>query len=186
MSDINFISINENFPAPGEDNDTQTFRDNFDSIKTALRIASLELTDLQDFSARIDQDNDLGGFVIQNATFQNNVEKIIPSDLAITSGIINIEFGSGSYQIFGIGANTAIGFTGFPNTSSTVGKVTLELYGDGTERTITFTSTGGTVFKKSPTFPATLTVTTTTTPIFIEVWQHSAGTIFLNYLGQFS
>ncbi len=48
-SAINYAAINENFPVAGQDNDTQTFRDNFDSIKTALSTAKTEITDLQAF-----------------------------------------------------------------------------------------------------------------------------------------
>ena len=32
MSDINYLNINENFPVAGEDNDTQVFRSNFNTI----------------------------------------------------------------------------------------------------------------------------------------------------------
>jgi len=67
-----------------------------------------------------------------------------------------------------------------------VGKATLELYGDGTARTITFTVTGSTVLKKSAGFPGSLTVTSATNPVIIEVWQHSTDMIFLNYLGAYS
>ena len=185
-SNINTAAINENFPVAGQDNDTQVFRDNFDTIKTNFASAKTEIEDLQDNVVRVDQDNDLNRFLILNATFQNNVDKIVPSELPISNGTINIEFGSGSYQIFAVNANTAVGFNGFPAVSEAVGKVTMELYGAGTARTITFTTTGSTVFKKSASFPGTLTVTSATDPVIIEAWQHSPDTIFLNYLGQFS
>ena len=67
-----------------------------------------------------------------------------------------------------------------------VGKVTLELYGDGTARTLTFITTGGTVFKKNSTFPGTLTVTSSVDPVIIEIWRHDSNKIFLNYLGLFN
>jgi hypothetical protein len=185
VSNINFININEHFPARGEDNDTQVFRDNFDTIKTNFSSAKTEIEDLQDNSVRTDTDNDFNANLVQNATFQNNVEKIVPSQVAISSGVITVEFGSGSYQIFTISNNAALGFNGFPTTSVAVGKVTLELYGDGTAHTVTFTATGSTVFKKSVGFPATVTVTSATDPVIIEVWQHGPSKIFLNYLGQF-
>jgi hypothetical protein len=50
----------------------------------------------------------------------------------------------------------------------------------------TFTTTGGTVIKKSPGFPGSVTVTSATNPVIIEVWQHSATVIFLNYLGTYN
>ena len=58
-SNINFIGINEDFPIAGQDNDTQTFRDNFNTIKTSLQSAKEEITELQDTSARLDLNNDL-------------------------------------------------------------------------------------------------------------------------------
>jgi hypothetical protein len=68
-----------------------------------------------------------------------------------------------------------------------IGKATLELYSDGTARTITFITSGGTVIKKSPGFPSPLVLpAVATTPVIIEVWRHSATVIFLNYLGEYA
>jgi hypothetical protein len=184
ISNINTAAINENFPVAGQDNDTQVFRDNFDTIKTNFASAKTEIQDLLDNVARTDIDNDFLTNLIQNATFQNNVEKVVPQQ-DVNIGIVTVEVGSGSYQIYALAATTALGFNGFAATGTAVGKVTLELYGDGTQRTITFTATGSTVFKKSSSFPGSFTVTSATNPVFIEVWQHSPDVIFLNYLGQF-
>jgi len=38
-SNINFSSIDETFPIAGKDNDSQGFRDNFQSIKNSLEAA---------------------------------------------------------------------------------------------------------------------------------------------------
>jgi hypothetical protein len=46
-SQITYGLINENFPVPGADNDSQGFRDNWTQIKTALETAKQELTELQ-------------------------------------------------------------------------------------------------------------------------------------------
>ena len=64
--------------------------------------------------------------------------------------------------------------------------MTLELYGDGTTRNLTFITSGGTTLRRSPGFPGTVTVSSATAPIIIEVWRHNATNIFMNYLGQFS
>jgi hypothetical protein len=96
------------------------------------------------------------------------------------------------YHVIKFGANTSLSFSEFPTGAvdvtglGQIGKATLELYGDGTARTITFTTSGGTVIKKSPGFPVSVTVTSTTDPVIIEVWRHSATVIFLNYLGLYS
>jgi hypothetical protein len=192
-SAINYLGINENFPVAGQDNDTQVFRDNFDTIKTALRNASEEVTDLQDNVARTDIDNDFNKKLVSNAVMQNNLDKKF--DGGVITAPLTIDYENGSYQIFRFGADTTIDFLNFPTdaTSPTgVGKVTLELYGDGTARTLTFSTTGGSVIKKSTGFPATLTVTSAEVaagggdPIFIEVWRHKSDRIFMRYLGQFS
>jgi hypothetical protein len=90
-----------------------------------------------------------------------------------------------------------LNFPGDPVFTSEVtpigmGKVTLELYGDGTKRLVTFSTSGGTVIKKNG-FPALtevgshdFEVSSTTDPVFIEVWRHSEDNIFIRYIGQFS
>lgn len=47
MSAINTSGIDVNFPVEGEDNDSQTFRDNFAAIKNGLDTAALEINSLQ-------------------------------------------------------------------------------------------------------------------------------------------
>ena len=66
-SNINYLSINENFPVAGQDNDTQVFRDNFDTIKTSLRNAKDEIGSLQDNTAKVNSDNDFELKKIQRA-----------------------------------------------------------------------------------------------------------------------
>ena len=51
-SAITYTGIDEEFPVPGQDNDSQGFRDNFSQIKTGLETAKLELTDLLTSVAR--------------------------------------------------------------------------------------------------------------------------------------
>lgn len=193
MSNINYLGINENFPVAGEDNDTQVFRDNFDTIKTSLQIAKDEITDLEANAARLDIDNDFNRTIISRAVMQDNYEKRFDGG-TITTPLI-VDFENGTYQIFRFGADTVIEFQNFPDSNTlppSVGKVTLELYGDGTTRTLNFSTSGGTVLKKNATFPAPFTVTSQElaagggNPIIVEVWRHKSDRIFLNYIGQFS
>lgn len=46
-SAITTTNIDVTFPVPGQDNDTQGFRNNWGAIKSALDTASTEITDLQ-------------------------------------------------------------------------------------------------------------------------------------------
>ena len=189
---INFAAINENFPVAGQDNDTQVFRDNFDTIKTNFSAAKTEITDLQDNAARTDQDNDFLYNVVGSLTLQDAYLRKKDYGAAIVAGTQDISFKQAMYHVVKFGANTSLSFSEFPTAAvdltglGQIGKATLELYGDGTTRTITFTTSGGTVIKKSPGFPGSVTVTSDTNPVIIEVWQHSATVIWLNYLGLYS
>ena len=191
-SDVNYASINENFPVAGQDNDTQVFRDNFDTIKNSLSTAKSELSDLREFTARIDDDNDFGENRITNAVFRNTKGlKYSPAGVVTpgqgeTSVNVEINFESGHYQIYRFAGNANINFSGLPTTN--YGKMVLEIYSDGSSRNLTFTTTGGTVLKMNQALKdlGTLTVTSSINPVIIEVWSHDANKIFLNYLGVFS
>lgn len=193
MSEINYLSINENFPVAGQDNDTQVFRDNFDTIKNSLRIAKEEITDLESNGARLDQANDYNSnttenTILQNVSFQTD-NRGTPS-----AGAIEIDFTAGSYHILNIDSNKTFEFTNFPGdpagsetVSGGVGKVTLELYSTGGSWTISFITSAGTVIKKDADFPGTLTIASTTDPIIVDVWRHPhKNTLFMKYVGQFS
>jgi hypothetical protein len=192
-SNINYASINENFPVAGQDNDTQVFRDNFDTIKTSFQTAKDEITDLQDNVARTDLDNDFNFKLVQRAVFQNNYDR--KWDGGVITAPLTVDYENGNYQIYRFGASTTIEFLNFPDDDFDPegnGKVTLELYGDGTARTLTFITSGGTVLKKNSTFPAPFVVTSAEgaagagNPLIVEVWRHKSDRIFLNYMGQFT
>ena len=189
---INFAAINENFPVAGQDNDTQTFRDNFSTIRDNFEAAKSEITDLQDNAARTDEDNDFLYNVVGSLTLQDAYLRKKDYGAAIVAGTQDISFKQAMYHVVKFGANTSLSFSEFPTGAvditglGQIGKATLELYGDGTARTITFTTSGGTVIKKSPGFPGSVTVTSATNPVIIEVWQHSATVIWMNYLGLYS
>jgi hypothetical protein len=195
---INYLSINENFPVAGQDNDTQVFRDNSDTIKTSLRNAKDELTDILSNAAFKDEDNDFELNNIRRAVLLNNrVGKFDYGDPFTTNR--TIEYPNGNYQIARVGGDIAVDFSLFPGdtayTSETtpigMGKVTLELYSDGSTRTLSFLTSGGTVIKSSG-FPGyasgspVLTLTSNTDPVFIEVWRHSADVIYMRYIGAFA
>lgn len=189
MSDIIFATINENFPVAGQDNDTQTFRDNFNAIKTGLSTAKTEIQDLQDNVARRDQANDFNGNLIQNATLLNNVETINPAqsfDVGTTT--YTLDYSNGVYQVLTFASSTfTFDFLGFPQLGTGVGKMTVEMY-SSTSTTVSFSlsGSGASAIKKSSNFPGTLTVASATNPVIIEIWRHSEGNIYINYLGLFA
>lgn len=191
MSNINYAAIDENFPVAGQDNDTQTFRDNFDTIKTALRNAYDEVTDLQDNTSRTDQDNDFNDKIISRAVMQYNRDAIFDGGAINVS--ISVDYENAYYQIFRFGANVTIGFLNFPNellVPEGVGKVILECYSDGSERTIQLDPSGGVQYKKNnwdlSWVGNSFKVNSTTNPLIIEVWRYTNGTIFAKNIGVFS
>lgn len=187
-SEITYLGINENFPVAGQDNDTQVFRDNFSTIKRSLNSAQTEITDLQNNTAKLNEENNFQENIISQAILTRNTDFVTDKGQIITT-TNTIDFEDGPYQIirFGnTGGAISLDFIQFPINSGKVGKVTLELYGNDTTQTLTFVATGGMVFKKNTDFPVTFSVTSSTDPVFLEVWRHDSNYMFLNYLGQFS
>ena len=194
MSNINYVSINENFPVAGQDNDTQVFRDNFDTIKTSLRYAKEELEVFQSSTtgaARLNAENDFQGNVIIGAVLKGNRDALFDGG-NYNQATLGVDYTNGAYQIYKFSANVIIEFIAFPGspgfeTLGDVGKVTLELYSDSaTPRTITFAGGGGLAYKKNQGFSGTITLSSPTDPAILEVWRYKSGTIFLNYLGVFA
>ena len=196
---INYLSINENFPVAGQDNDTQVFRDNADTIKTSLRNAKDEITDILTNAAFLDEENNFELNNITNARLINNKTAKYDYGIIDTSPL-TIEYQNGNYQILRVKQNPInVDFLNFPgdpvitdaNTPISMGKVTLELYSnDGSSRTVNFLTSGGTVIK-SKDFPGyaggapVLTLTSATDPVIIEVWRHDSGVIYMRYIGTF-
>lgn len=191
-SNINYLSLNENFPVAGEDNDTQTFRDNFDTIKTSLQAAQEEITALQDTTAKLNSNNDFENNEISRAVFRDTmVKRFTGGIITAPTTLLTVDYENGGYQVFRFSANMSIDYQNLPENSSAsgpigVGKIVLELYGDGAARTLTFITSAGTNFRRNATFPNPVVVTSSSAPIIIEVWRHDAANIFMNYLGQFN
>ena len=192
-SNINYQSINENFPIAGQDNDIQVFRDNFDTIKNSLRAAQEEVSDLQANTAKTNADSNFNLKKIQNAVLEAVREQRYSSG-QVTVDAVTVDFLNGPWQTFYFTKNTTLDLINFPGdpdnsgepTPIGAGKIMLELYGDGTARTVTFAQSGGVVFKKNAGFPGSITVTSNSNPVFVEVWRYNSSVIFLNYLGQFA
>ena len=195
---INYLSINENFPVAGQDNDTQVFRDNSDTIKTSLRNAKDELTDILTNAAFKDEENNFELNNITNAVLINNRTGKFDGG-AVTASPTTVDYKNGDYQIYRVGGNISMDFLNFPGdpvfssevTPIGMGKVTLELYSDGSSRTVNFLTSGGTVIK-SKDFPGyasgspVLTLTSASNPVLIEIFRHSADVIYMRYIGEFA
>ena len=213
-SNVTYAGINTNFPVAGQDNDTKVFRDNFATIKTGLENANIELSALQgngeNYSGAASREtaNDFNTNTISNAVLLAVRDKKF--DGGPYGGLVpgyqggNISFTSGPYQIWQFAqswtGSQAIQLVDFPGdatetvSTSSVGKVRLELYSADTEsKNISFVVQNGTTIKRfgfpsGGTDPArvNVTVTSNVNPVIIDVWRHSTELVFFHYIGQFS
>ena len=68
-----------------------------------------------------------------------------------------------------------------------VAKMTVQLKGNDTAKTVTFTVAGGGTIKYSADFPATLTLDSSVNPILIDFWTYNQGTtVYAEYRGQYT
>lgn len=118
MSQINTNGINVNYPVPGQNNNSQGFRDNFTSIKTNLDTASTELSDLQNkvvLKAALTGstlNNDMANALISNALTRGFRASTYNLGNAI-SGTIIVNVSQGDVQYGTIAGNTTLQFAGW-------------------------------------------------------------------------
>ena len=74
-SDIVYSTIDEAYPVAGVDNDTQGFRDNFNTIKAALTVAKTELSDFKNHGVRKDVSNTFASTAIVDASLDTCTSK---------------------------------------------------------------------------------------------------------------
>ena len=187
-SDINWSSIQGDYPIAGKDNDSQGFRDNFSLIKNNFQTAKTEIEDLLANTIRNDLIADFNDQDIINANLVSYSEK--EQDLGIYTNNNNsptfdvtIDFKLAPYQKLKIaGQNIRLKLTNFP-AGGKLGKVRIELTCDGTPRNITFTSDIiSPTYYKSSSVPSTITISSSTVPVIIDVWTYDQGsTVFIDY-----
>lgn len=195
-SNINYVAINENFPVAGQDNDTQVFRDNFDTIKTSLRAAQEEISDLQNNVARTDVDNDFNQKLVESAVFKNCRDRFFDAGTDFPSSTILVSLANGAFQQYRLTQESTLVFTDFPadttGNPTQVGKVLLELYAGSQSSPVgtidvNLDLNGNVTYKKSGNFTGNkFQVTSPINPTFLEVWRHSDSVIFVRNLGLFT
>ena len=205
MSDINYLNINENFPISGEDNDTQVFRDNFNTIKQSLQIAKTEVGDLQVQTAKL-TDNDFNLGTLENAALKNIREHFIVVTINDEDTEVTLNYADGAYQVINAKIDTNFKLVDFPDGTEIqenfVGKMTLELYsadeypkvitvpvGDGAgtitiKKNRVITDDSSEFWTVDGSGNVLFVIPSNTDPIMMEIWRHG-DTVFLNYLGEF-
>ena len=193
-------NINEQFPYPGVDNDTQVFRDNFTTIKSSLTSAKSEIEQFLNHGVRSDVEvANFNGNTVSNAVLTTTTEKIYNFNALLTTQF-DVDFNNGPYQVAQVGADLNINLVNFPSDQTPVknGRVTLHLTSNGIHNTVSFTSTNGTSIKYDENFPRIddstlagpttlrhLGVTSTTNPVIVEIWKFK-DTFYIKYIGFFS
>ena len=108
---------------------------------------------------------------------------------------MNISFLNGHYQSLTINLNEGVGTINFaladwPDRDH-LAKMTVQMFGNDTAKTVTFTVDGGGDLKYNNTYPriasvATATVDSSTDPIVIDFWTYNQGTtVYAEYRGRF-
>lgn len=184
-------TIDEEFPVAGEDNDSQGFRDNFNIIKNNFTFAKSEIEDLQDNTAKTNDnnvffENTLSRYTSlqQTHTHSDNLNGIsVDSDL---------NFQSAHYFTITAQGNITLTLTGWP-TNDEYAEMYIQIYGGGAARTITFAgeySTGlsSTMYVDS-TFGGAASLTTsivTTESVLVKAFTYNNGiNVFLSKVGDF-
>lgn len=187
MSNINTNSLNTMYPVPGTNNNSQGFRDNFNTIKQGLDIAGTEISELQSKAivksgiSGIALNNDMANTVISNA--QTRGFRASMYDLGSNlSGNVNIDVSRGDVQYGVVTGNTTISFSNWMPTN-TRGGVQLKLTLDPTK---TDAQKANIVFTLPPTtvdYAGSITAGMTKTALLLENYSsngypHITGSTF--------
>jgi hypothetical protein len=127
-------NIDASFPKAGQDNSSQGFRDNFNSIKTSFTEAKTEIEDLQSNKASTNSASDFSNNEITQAKFKNTSESVYAH--GTTGGSIALNHENGHYQTLTTNASVTLSFTNLPATGS-VGRVILDINVVSAAHTIT-------------------------------------------------
>ena len=186
MSSIITSNIDENFPVPGQDNNSQGFRDNFNNIKIGLGQSKVEIEDLETNTAKLDSNNDFNGFLLSNAKTNQFYGGYLNKGNNAASVSISVEDADSQQINFITNPTNSITFRNWP-ASTLYAKIRLSLSGDTNNAyTITFATEGGGVIKKSTAFPVPFTLSTGGETRVIEAWTYDGGlTVYLDYVAEF-
>jgi hypothetical protein len=194
-SNINFDSIDESFPVQGQDNSSQGFRENFRFIKDGLAAAHVEITDLQEYSALKNQNNNFNNHIIENAILNNISEKYQNNGVVSGDALVNVT--QGQVQKYVFTSDATLSFNNWPTIGS-VGKnyhIKLHILSNksGTYKIIFGTESKGPNtkikyqgFELDQNSHFYLSLPISGAEQVVEAWTYDGGvTVFLNYIGEF-
>ena len=182
-SQITYANIDEQYPVAGQDNDSQGFRDNFNSIKSALATASSEITTLQTDSLKAGDTNDLLLGSINNGYYNNFHGTAYSNTVGATN---DIDVSAASIHIYTMTVDGSFTFRNWP-ADTYYGKVRVHLVSNGSNSyTPTFYAAGGGTVKLDNSFPNPVTVSSNGKHQVFEAWSYNHGAaVFIKYMGSF-
>jgi hypothetical protein len=191
-SQINPNTINSNYPVAGQDNDSQGFRDNFSRIKVALTTASSEITNLQLYSAKLNDTNNFDGNTIQNAILQNTGTPVQETAIENNSQAhpATLYFNSAPYHKVSVSTSTEFTIDSWPG-SGVYGNLRLALTPTTSSfaTTVTFTTVDnlGYIWKEGAMpLPINIGTMTNKTTVF-DLWTTDAGAnVFVKFIGTYT
>lgn len=188
-SNIAYSTINEAFPVAGTDNDSQGFRDNFAIIKTGLQTAKTEIDTIHSkallsstISGNNPVDNNLLGSTLSNGILSEMTENtnITVSPVSTTA---DISYSDGQLQFFTLSGDTTFTFKNWPTTGK-YAKIRVHMKSDGSSRTPTLATSGGTLVSEGS-LPS-LVLNANEKHKVIEAWTYDGGLrVYIRYLGEF-
>ena len=191
---VNVADLDTAFPVPGQDNDSQGFRDNFAAIQSSLTATKTAVKDLESkvvVKAALGTtvlNNDMQGSIIKNAVLEGvageSLNKTVTND---ADG--DILWSDAYYQNITMAnsASARLSLGGWP-ANGVYGKMRLAIKSSGGTKTVIFEAAGAGTIKVDPNFPTgDFTVTSTSSPKIIDVWTINGGSeLFMEYIGEFT
>jgi hypothetical protein len=199
-------TIDETYPVAGKDNDSAGFRNNFDTIKTALTVTNTTITTLQgkallaaNLTDNTPVQNDLNNASSINNGFYNNfwgTGYVAENDV---SGSNDIDVTYGGVQQFMLSGNATFRFVNWPDGAASANyfaSIRIHLLSDGTNEPTGYSA----IFTSSDTFKIATDSNlvydgSTNRPKVIcriphtvlEAWTYDGGTtVYVRRLGSFA
>ena len=192
-SSIDTSTIDADYPVAGIDNDSQGFRDNFNSIKTNITTAGSEITALQANRARIDADNNHVGNEIQDAELLQVTEKFNNSSQTLTADH-EVDYRDAHVHQFNATAPAGnimtVSFVGWPTNRYAKLRVIMSV-SSGVSTNITLSPGNGTGLNdNNAAWVGGNNILTHTgsigQKIIVDVFTYNTGNnLFFNYIGSF-
>ena len=192
-SSIDTSTIDATYPVAGIDNDSQGFRDNFNSIKTNITTAGSEITALQANRARTDADNNHVGNEIQDAELLQVTEKFNNSNQSLTADH-EVDYRVAHVHQFNAttpaGNIMTVSFVGWPTNRYAKLRIIMSV-SSGVSTNITLSPSNGTGLNdNNAAWVGGNNILTHTgsigQKIIVDVFTYDTGNnLFFNYIGSF-